>query len=142
MIAPMEVTVRSTDQKLGYTAAMRDHPPVTIDYFPPLGEGKGYTPLELLLISLASCSGGTLGLLLRKTGKKVDAIEVKAHGTRRDPHPTSFRKIVLSFTVKSDDVTGEDVQKAIQLAEESVCPVWAMVKGNAEVVTEFRIIAC
>ncbi len=141
MIAPMEVTVQSTDQKLGYTGSLRDQAPVPIDYFPPLGEGRGYTPLELLLISLASCSAGTLGLLLRKKGKKVEGITAKAHGTRRQAHPTSFEKIALSFTVTSKEVTDDDVQKAIKLAEESVCPVWAMVKGNAEISADYKIIA-
>jgi putative redox protein len=141
MIAPMEVAVQSIDQKLGYTGSLRDHAPVTIDYFPPLGEGKGYTPLEMLLMSLAACSSGTLGLLLRKTGKKVEGIAAKAHGVRRQTHPTSFEKIVLSFTITSKEVTDEDVQKAIKLAEESVCPVWAMVKGNAEITATYQIIA-
>jgi uncharacterized OsmC-like protein len=33
------------------------------------------------------------------------------------------------------------MQKAITLAEGSVCPVWAMVKGNVEIVTEYKIVA-
>jgi len=43
--------------------------------------------------------------------------------------------------VTSGDVKDADIKKAIKLAEESVCPVWAMVKGNAEIVTEYKIIA-
>jgi putative redox protein len=34
-----------------------------------------------------------------------------------------------------------DIEKAIQLAEDSVCPVWQMVKNNVEVTTEYKIIA-
>jgi putative redox protein len=66
---------------------------------------------------------------------------VNAKGTRREQHPTSFQNIFLEFTVHSDDVKDDDMKKAIKLAEESVCPVWAMVKGNAEIVTEYKIIA-
>ncbi len=141
MLAPLEVTVNSTDQKLGYTGALRSHPAVPIDYIPPLGDGQGYTPLELLLMSLAACSGGTIGLLLRKMGKTVAGIKVCAKGTRRDQHPTSFQKIHLEFVVSSDDTKDADMQKALKLAEESVCPVWAMVKGNAEIAAEYRIVA-
>ena len=141
MLAPLEVTVHSTDQKLGYTGALRSHPAVPIDYIPPFGEGQGYTPLELLLMSLAACSGGTIGLLLRKMGKNVSGIKVCAKGTRRDQHPTSFRNIHLEFVVTSDDTKDADMQKALKLAEESVCPVWAMVKGNAEIAAEYRIVA-
>ncbi len=139
MLAPLEVTVNSTDQKLGYTGALRSHPAVPIDYIPPLGEGQGYTPLELLLMSLAACSGGTIGLLLRKMGRTVTGIKVCAKGTRREQHPTSFRSIHLEFAVSSADTKDADMQKALTLAEESVCPVWAMVKGNAEITVEYRI---
>ncbi len=141
MFAPLEVTVSSTNQKLGYTGSLRSHPPIPIDYIPPLGDGQGYTPLEMLLMSLASCSGGTLGLLLRKTGKTVSGIKVNAKGVRRETHPTSFTTIHLEFIVTSADVKDADMEKSIKLAEESVCPVWAMVKGNAEITTEYKIIA-
>jgi putative redox protein len=140
MLAPMEVSVHSTNQKLGYTGALRSHPAIPIDYIPPFGDGQGYTPLEMLLMSLAACSGGTIGILLRKTGKTVTGITVNAKGTRREQHPTSFQKIFLEFTVNSADTKGADMEKAIKFAEESVCPVWAMVKGNAEIVTEYKII--
>jgi putative redox protein len=94
----------------------------------------------MLLMSLAACSGGTIGLLLRKMGKTISGIKVNAKGTRRDQHPTSFQKILLEFSVSSNDVKDADIQKAIKLAEESVCPVWAMVKGNAEIITEYKIL--
>lgn len=141
MAAQLEVTVNSTNQKLGYTGALRSHPAVPIDYIPPLGDGQGYTPLELLLMSLGSCSGGTIGLLLRKMGKTVSTINVHTKGIRREQHPTSFQKIFLEFVVHSDDVKDADIQKAIKLAEESVCPVWAMLKGNAQINAAYRIIA-
>jgi len=140
-MAPLEVTVQSTNQKLGYTAALRALPPVAIDYVPPLGDGQGYTPLEMLLMSLGACSGGTIGLLLRKMGKTVAGIKVDVTGTRREQHPTSFQKIHMAFTVTSADTKEADVQKSLKLAEESVCPVWAMVKGNAEITSEYKIIA-
>ena len=141
MMAPLEVTVQSTNQRLGYTSALRTHPPIPIDYIPPLGDGEGYTPLEMLLMSLGACSGGTIGLLLRKMGKTVVEIKVNVKGTRREQHPTSFQKIHLAFTVTSADSKDADVQKSIKLAEESVCPVWAMVKGNAEITCEYKIVA-
>lgn len=141
MSAQLEVTVDSTNQKLGFAGGLRSLPPIAIDYIPPLGDGQGYLPIELLLMSLASCSGGVLGLLLRKMGKTVTGIKVNAKGTRRDGHPTSFQKIALEFIVTSGDVKDADVQKALTLSEESLCPVWAMVKGNAEITAAYKILA-
>ncbi len=92
-------------------------------------------------MSLGACSGGTIGLLLRKMGKTVSAIKVNVKGTRREQHPTSFQKIHLEFTVTSADTKDADVQKSLKLAEDSVCPVWHMLKGNVEIMTEYKIIA-
>ncbi len=141
MAGQLEVTVQSTNQKLGYTTALRSLSPIAIDYIPPLGDGQGYLPLEMLLMSLGACSGGTIGLLLRKMGKTVTGIKVDVRGARRGQHPTSFQRIHLAFTVTSADTKDADMQKSIKLAEESVCPVWAMVKGNAEISTDYKIIA-
>jgi putative redox protein len=140
MAAQLEVTVNSTNRKLGYTGTLRSLPSIEMDYIPPHGDGQGYLPLELLLMSLGACSGGTIGLLLRKMGKTVSSIKVNVKGTRRDQHPMSFEKIFLEFVVNSGDARDADMQKAIRLAEESVCPVWAMVKGNAQILTEYKII--
>jgi putative redox protein len=112
-----------------------------MDYTPPLGDGQGYMPLELLLMSLAYCSGGTLSFLLRKMGKNIAGVAVHAKGERRDTSPTSFRNISLEFELYSKDAGDADVKKALTLAEESVCAVWAMLKGNVEIMTKYRIIA-
>jgi putative redox protein len=141
MADQLEVTVKSTNQKLGYTGMLRSLPPIAMDYIPPLGDGQGYMPLELLLMSLGTCSGATVGHLLKIMGKSVTGIKVNVKGTRRDQHPLSFQKILLEFLVHSADVKDVDMQKAIKLAEESICPVWAMVKGNVEVVTDYKILA-
>ncbi len=141
MAETLEVTVHSTNQKLGYTGVAKSNPPIIMDYTPPLGDGKGYLPLELLLMSLANCSGGTLSYLLRKMGKNISAVQVNAKGVRRDHSPTSFTKIFLEFSLQSNDCGDEDVRKALNLAEESICAVWDMLKGNVEIVTEYKIIS-
>jgi len=55
--------------------------------------------------------------------------KVRFTGAARSNPPVTF-----------DDAGDEDVQKAIHLSEESVCPVWAMLKGNVEIQVDFRIV--
>ena len=138
---PLEVSVDLMNEKIQFSGVSRTNPAITIDYIPPLGDGEGYMPLELLLISLASCSGATVATLLRKMRKTVSGLKVNAGGIQRDQHPTSFQKIYLEFILNSGDAADPDIQKAIQLSEESFCPVWAMLKNNVEIVTEYRIIS-
>ena len=49
-----------------------------------------------------------------------------------------FQKIFLEFTMISKNTEDVDIQKAIKLAEESVCPVWQMLKNNVEVITSTK----
>jgi putative redox protein len=113
---------------------------VQIDYIPPHGEDNGLTPLELLMISLASCSGQTIQLLLKKMGKKIEQLEVLAQGTRRmDVHPTIITDIELQFNLKGDKLDAPTVENAIQMSEKEFSPVWAMLRNNVSVSWTYSI---
>jgi putative redox protein len=138
-----EVTVNLTNQKVQFTGMSKSNPdrPIAFDFKPPIGDGQGYTGLELLLMSFAGCSGTAIAYLLRKMGKSISGLKVNAKGIRRDQPPIKFERVFLEFILNSKDAKDADIQKAIQLAEDSVCPVWQMVKNNVEVTTEYKIIA-
>ena len=138
-----EVAVRLINQKVKFSGVSSANPerPVTFDYKPPIGDGEGYNGLELLLMSLSGCSATAIVYLLRKMGKTISGLEVNAKGIRRDQPPIKFEKIFLEFILNSKDTKDADIQKAIQLAEQSVCPVWQMIKNNVEVVAGYKIIA-
>lgn len=114
---------------------------VSTDY--PLGgaSSEGSTPLELLLMSLAACSGGSMAVLLRKSKQQVKGIEVHATGKRRDEHPTCLTDIALEFVVRGQDLDPAAVQHAMTLSEQTICPVWAMLKGSTRIDASFRIAA-
>ena len=141
MSEQLEVTVNLTNQKVQFTGISRSNPPITFDYDPPLGDGQGYTGLEMLLMSLAACSGTSIVALLRNMKKNVSGFRVNGKGIRRSEHPTSFQKIFLEYSLNSKDAENKDIEKAIQLSEEKYCPVWDMVKNNVEVITEYKIMA-
>jgi putative redox protein len=74
-------------------------------------------------------------------GKTVSGLKVNAKGIRREQPTVRFERIFIEFIVKSKDVKDADIQKAIQLAEQSVCPVWQMIKNNVEVLPEYKIVS-
>jgi putative redox protein len=141
MTEQLEANLALTNDKVQFSGTTRDNPAVTCDYFPPIGDGEGYTGLELLLMSLATCSASTIVVLLRKMRKTVTGFTVHATGIRQEQPPTAFEKIQLDFTLQSTDAEEADMQKAIELAENTVCPVWAMLKNNVEVAVTFKIVA-
>jgi putative redox protein len=131
------------NQKIKFSGVSKANPhqPVTFDYKPPIGDGQGYNGLELLLMSLSGCSATAVVYLLRKMKKTVSGLEVKAKGIRREQPPIKFEKIYLEFILNSKDSSDADIKKAILMAEQSVCPVWQMIKNNVEVVSEYRVIS-
>ena len=135
----LEVKGKLVDDKVQFTAAARDNPPVQFDFFPPIGTGHGYTSLEGLLMSLAVCSATTFTYLLRKEGKEVSGCEVAAEGTMKELPAMGYESAVLHFDLTSPDVTPGDVDHALDLSRDSACPVWQMVKGNFDISTRYNI---
>jgi putative redox protein len=128
------------NDKLNFTGTADNNLPVSIDYTPPLGDNLGYTSLELFLLSLSSCVGSAVLVLLRKMKKEITGFEIISKGIRRQEHPTGFKTVYLEINLKSSDTTKEDLDKVLQLSE-GICPVWSMIKGNTEVFTAFSVIS-
>jgi putative redox protein len=135
----LNTTIKLINNKLHFTGHAGDNDPVSIDYIAPLGDDLGYTSLELLLLSFSSCLGSALLTFLRRMGKTINACEIRAKGLRREVHPTGFSKIIVEIFLNSPDATEEDLKKVILMAEDKYCPVWAMIRGNAEIETVFHI---
>ena len=138
-----EVSAVLTNDKVQFTGTSKMNPgrPIEFDYYPPIGDGDGYNGLELVLMSLAGCSGTSMAFVLRRMGKNVGALKVNAKGRRTQEPPVKLDRISLEFVLTSSDVTDDDAVKALQLTEEMYCPVWQMVKGNTVVETTYSITA-
>jgi putative redox protein len=112
---------------------------VLMDY--PLQDGQpvaGMTPLELLLCSLAGCIGNTLPLLLARRGQHLTGFQVAVRGRRRDEHPAVLTSIEVELVLRGRDLDLETVAHAATLAEERLCPVWAMIRPACPIVTKYR----
>lgn len=136
----LEANVNLINNKLHFLGKSGNNEPVHIDYISPLGDNEGYMSLQLFLLSLASCAGSSVLTFLRKMRKTIDGCQIRATGIRRAEHPLSFEKITLEFVVRSADILEPDIQKVIDLSEETYCPVWAMIKGNVDVETKITIL--
>lgn len=137
----LNVKLQTIDEKAMFSATARDNPEIILDYFPPVGTGKGYTSLELFMISFASCVSTTLLSLLRyRKRKQVDGVVADVQVTVREEHPKARKHILLNLTLKSKELSEAEVLDMLKVAEEQVCPVWSMIKGNVDVDVKIEII--
>jgi len=135
----LNTSIRLINNKLNFEGIVEGNQPVSIDYTPPLGDNLGYTSLELMLLSMSSCVGSAILTFLRKMHKNISGFEIHSKGIRNTEHPTCFKTIYLEIELVSDNVSDDDLNKVLQLAEETYCPVWAMLKGNVEMDVKYRV---
>ncbi len=114
---------------------------VAIDFAPEGEVPDGFSPLELLLTSLAGCSGQVAVGLLKRMGQDVKDLTVHAVGIQKEIHPKVLTSIELEFEFRGGTLDGAAVEKALGLSEERFCPVWAMLKSAAPIKATYRLIA-
>lgn len=132
-------SIKLVNDKLNFIGSVGDNKPISIDYIAPLGDNLGYTSLELLLLSLTSCIGSAVLTFLRRMNKTIKNCEIRAHGLRREEHPTGFKSISVEILLESHDLTNEDIIKVLKLTEDKYCPVYSMIKGNTDIQINYNI---
>ena len=134
----LKTSIRLLNEKLHFEGNVDGNAPVSIDYTPPLGDNLGYTSLELFLLSLSSCAGSAILVILRKMKKNIDFFEINSIGYRNEEHPTGFHTIGMQVNLKSDNVNSEDMTKATNVIKR-VCPVLSMLDSNIKVIFDHNI---
>jgi putative redox protein len=92
------------------------------------GEGKGQSPKQMFLQSLAGCTGMDIIHILKKMRAELPSkfrIEVSGEVAERDPKV--FTKIALTYYVDGN-VDPEKLMKAVKMSQDTYCSVGAMVK--------------
>jgi putative redox protein len=113
---------------------------VAIDDSADSGGGSATTPVELVLIALASCAGMDVISILRKQRQPVHGLEVRAHGQRRDELPKIYTTIELRFIVRGAGVAPSAIERAIELTQSRYCSVWGMLAPQATITPSFEIV--
>lgn len=106
-----------------------------------LGEKVALSPMELLLSSLAGCTGSDVVSILLKKRQPLEGLQIKVRGKRVDAYPRIYEVIEVLYLIWGNGIDSSAVEQAIALSEEKYCSVSAMLKGVAEIKTSYRILA-
>jgi uncharacterized OsmC-like protein len=129
----MQVSVVAVNDVVRFHASAPQKMPIVLDYFSPPEDEEGYSSLELLLISAASCLATAVKLIATRHFKRdMSSIEVKAVGIRRDDSPTEFIRMAFTLRCQSRDLDQRELESIVQNAEKNVCPVFAMLRDDIE----------
>ncbi len=103
------------------------------------GRGLGPTPMELILIGLAGCTGMDVVSILRKMRQDLRGLEVRVQAERAPEHPKVYTKIHIEYIVRGKNISEKSVKRAIELSETKYCSVSAMLEKTATITTSYRI---
>ncbi len=101
---------------------------------------NGVNASDLLPLSLIGCSSYDVVAILEKQRQGVTDLAVTAESTRDPNPPWIFRKIHVHYKVSGRGLDKEKVSKAIELAEEKYCGVFATLRAAVEITSDFEII--
>ena len=95
----------------------------------------GVSPMEMLLLGVAGCTGMDIASLLPKMRQKVTDLKISVRGKRALDHPRIFTEIEILYELWGDDLDSKLVENAIQLSENKYCSASAMLAKAAEIHT-------
>ena len=99
------------------------------------------TPMELLLIALGSCTGVDVIAILKKQRQQVTDYRIEVSGERRAEFPKSYTRLYVKHIIRGRGVAETAVARAIELSDTKYCSVAATLRGSAEIVTSYEIVA-
>ncbi len=103
------------------------------------GVSAGPTPMELMLVSLGSCTGMDVISILRKKRQAVTSYHVEVTGTVANEYPHVYTHIAIRHVVEGNAVSDQAVRHAIELSETKYCSAYAMLEKAASLSSSYEI---
>jgi len=104
-------------------------------------DGKpGFSPMHLLLIAVAGCTGMDIVSILQKKRLALSDLQVRVRGKRAMDYPMIWTDIHITYLVWGEAIQPKDVEQAIQLSEDKYCSVGLMLGKAARITSEYQIL--
>ncbi|MFC0471181.1 OsmC family protein [Halalkalibacter kiskunsagensis] len=97
----------------------------------------GFRPYQLLVSSIAVCSGGVLRKILDKKRVDYKDIRIKADVKRNEQGANEVTDIHLHFILSHVDASDEKIEKIMDLTRKN-CPIYQSVKNSIQITETFE----
>lgn len=120
----MEINLIRKNDKFNFEAENSGGHTVELDAKPEIGgEGKGFRPMEMLLIGLGGCSGIDMVNVLNKQKEPLKDVKINIKASRKDEEmPPIFDVIDIHFNLYGD-LNVQKVERALALTFDKYCSV-------------------
>lgn len=103
------------------------------------GANKGPRPKNLMLASIAGCTGMDVVSILRKMKVIFDDFRIEVTGTITEEYPKHFDAMHIIYRLKGKDISLEKVEKAVNLSQTKYCGVTFSFKPTVNITHEIII---
>ncbi|QQK75547.1 OsmC family protein [Salicibibacter cibarius] len=79
----------------------------------------GFRPYQLLVSSIAGCSGSVLRKIMKKRRVEVGDIRIHTDVTRNDEEPHEVKTVHLHYTIEAEGVKEELMEKLLDIAKKN-----------------------
>lgn len=102
-------------------------------------EEYGFRPFQLLVSSIAVCSGGVLRKVLEKMRIEFDDIHIKADVVRNEDEANRVEEISLHFTIQGEKLDEKKIEKAMKLTRKN-CSMVQSVQDSINIEETFELV--
>ena len=95
--------------------------------------------MELVLASLAGCTGSDVVNILKKAQQPLQDLKISVRGKRAQEHPRVYTDIQIEFQFLGKGLDPQIIEKAIKLSEEKYCSVSAMLRETAKISFSYQL---
>lgn len=103
------------------------------------GKDAGVRAKELMLLSLAGCTGSDVASILAKKRVALDGFHMEISAEETEEHPKVFSSMHVEYVFKGKNIEAKDVERAIELSQTKYCGVTAMFSKAFPVTHGYRI---
>ena len=139
-IKQMEINLIRKSGKFNFEASNSGGFKVELDANPAIGgTGKGFRPMEMLLVGLGGCSGIDMVNILTKQKEILNDIKINIKATRKEEEtPAIFDVIDIHFDLYGE-LSVQKVERALQMTFDKYCSVSNILGRSATINFSYTI---
>lgn len=135
----MEINLIRKSGKFNFEAQNESGFTVELDANPAIGgEGKGFRPMEMLLVGLGGCSGIDMVNILTKQKEDLVDIKINIKASRVNAEPAIFEEINIQFNL-TGNLSVAKVERALQMTFDKYCSVSNILGRSATINFSYSI---
>ncbi|MYL59995.1 OsmC family protein [Virgibacillus halodenitrificans] len=95
-------------------------------------EEYGFRPFQLMVASIAGCSGSVFRKILEKQRTEIDDMQITAEVERNPEEANRIEKITLNFKVQGKNLDPAKLQKNLEISRKN-CSMVRSVEGSIQI---------